>query len=84
MAATAAFAVDSTSFEMVRSQSAVDNDCLKHARADVDIRTFGGNQTMDVTLKHGIEKTMRERIPEITAIRDATDHATGTAPYIAR
>ena len=49
---------------------------------------FGGGchgcGMVDVTLKHGIEKTLRERIPEITAIRDATDHATGTAPYIAR
>jgi hypothetical protein len=57
LAATAAFAVDSTSFEMVRSQSAVDNDCLKHAHADVDIRTFGDNQTMDVTLKHAAKNT---------------------------
>lgn len=38
----------------------------------------------DVTLKQGIEKTLRARIPEITAVRDATDHATGTAPYIRR
>ena len=49
---------------------------------------FGGGchgcGMVDVTLKQGIEKTMRERIPEITAIRDATDHATGQAPYIPR
>jgi Fe/S biogenesis protein NfuA len=38
----------------------------------------------DVTLKQGIEKTMMARIPEITAVRDATDHSTGQAPYIAR
>lgn len=38
----------------------------------------------DVTLKQGIEKTMMGRIPEVTAVRDATDHSTGSAPYIAR
>ena len=38
----------------------------------------------DVTLKNGIEKTLRERIPEVSAVRDATDHATGAAPYIPR
>lgn len=38
----------------------------------------------DVTLKQGIEKTMMARIPEITAVRDATDHSTGENPYIAR
>ena len=49
---------------------------------------FGGGchgcGMVDVTLKNGIEKTMRERIPEVTAIRDATDHASGAAPYIPR
>src|SRR6185369_13295857 len=38
----------------------------------------------DVTLKQGIEKTMMVRIPEITAVRDATDHSTGANPYIKR
>ena len=49
---------------------------------------FGGGchgcGMVDVTLKHGIEKTLREKIPEVTAVRDATDHASGQAPYIAR
>ena len=35
----------------------------------------------DVTLKQGIEKTLRQQVPEITAVRDATDHATGENPY---
>lgn len=35
----------------------------------------------DVTLKQGIEKTLRSRLPEITAVRDATDHASGSNPY---
>lgn len=38
----------------------------------------------DVTLKQGIEKTLMEKVPGVTAVRDATDHATGSAPYISR
>ncbi len=38
----------------------------------------------DVTLKQGIEKTLVSKVPGITAVRDATDHSTGAAPYIAR
>ena len=49
---------------------------------------FGGGchgcGMVDVTLKLGIEKTLMARIPEVTAVRDATDHATGEAPYIRR
>jgi Fe/S biogenesis protein NfuA len=35
----------------------------------------------DVTLKQGIERTLRAHFPEITAVRDATDHASGHNPY---
>ena len=38
----------------------------------------------DMTLKQGIEKTLMARVPGITAVRDATDHSTGDAPYMAR
>ena len=38
----------------------------------------------DVTLKQGIEKTLMDKVPGVTAVRDATDHASGEAPYIAR
>ena len=34
-----------------------------------------------VTLKHGIEKTLKEKFPEIVEIRDVTDHTTGEDPY---
>lgn len=62
---------------------------LEEVTADGVVRLrFGGGchgcGMVDVTLKQGIEKTLMERIPEITAIRDATDHATGEAPYIPR
>jgi len=38
----------------------------------------------DVTIKQGIEKTLIEKVPGVTAVRDATDHETGAAPYIPR
>lgn len=53
----------------------------------VALRFGGGCQgcgMADVTLKQGIEKTLRERIPEIRGIGDATDHDKGQAPYIPR
>lgn len=54
----------------------------------VVILGFGGGchgcGMADVTLKQGIEKTLLEKVPGVTAVRDATDHASGTAPYIAR
>lgn len=44
----------------------------------VAVLQFGGGcqgcGMVDVTLKEGIEKTMIARIPEITAVRDVTDH----------
>jgi hypothetical protein len=59
LASAAAFAVDSTtSFKMVRSQAAVDNDCLEGAKANVDVRTTPmDNQIMDVTLNHAPKNT---------------------------
>jgi Fe/S biogenesis protein NfuA len=35
----------------------------------------------DVTLKQGVEKTLMARVPELTAVIDATDHAAGENPY---
>ena len=61
LAATAAFAVDDTSFKMVRSQAAVDDECLKGAKANVDVRTAGtGLQIMDVELNHAPKNTVFE------------------------
>jgi len=49
---------------------------------------FGGGchgcGMVDVTLKQGVEKTLRERVPEITEVRDATDHAGGSNPYYSK
>jgi Fe/S biogenesis protein NfuA len=36
---------------------------------------------INVTLKEGVEKILRESVPEITAVRDVTDHSAGTDPY---
>lgn len=52
---------------------------------NVVVLRFGGGchgcSMVDVTLKQGVEKTLRERIPEITAVVDATDHSKGSNPY---
>ncbi len=46
---------------------------------------FGGGcqgcGMVDVTLKQGIERTLMEQLPEITAIIDSTDHTSGDNPY---
>ena len=51
------------------------------------ILQFGGGchgcGMADVTLKQGIEQTLTRHIPEITAVKDATDHQSGTNPYYA-
>jgi Fe/S biogenesis protein NfuA len=54
----------------------------------VVVLRFGGGchgcGMADVTLKQGIEKTLLSKVPGVTAVRDATDHETGDAPYIRR
>ncbi|WP_024890187.1 NfuA family Fe-S biogenesis protein [Luteimonas huabeiensis] len=54
----------------------------------VVVLRFGGGchgcGMADVTLKQGIEKTLLEKVPGVTAVRDATDHDTGAAPYVPR
>jgi Fe/S biogenesis protein NfuA len=47
---------------------------------------FGGGcqgcGMIDVTLKQGVEQTLRSEIPEITEVVDVTDHAAGENPYL--
>ncbi|QCO67635.1 NfuA family Fe-S biogenesis protein [Luteimonas yindakuii] len=54
----------------------------------VVVLRFGGGchgcGMADITLKQGIEKTLVEKVPGVTAVRDATDHDTGDAPYVPR
>lgn len=62
---------------------------LREVTADgIVVLQFGGGchgcGMVDVTLRNGIEKTLREKIPEVTGVRDATDHDTGSKPYYGR
>ncbi len=50
----------------------------------VYIQMGGGCQgcgAADVTLKAGIERLIKEELPEIEEVLDSTDHAAGTNPY---
>ena len=35
----------------------------------------------DITLKSGIERLIREELPEVEEVLDTTDHASGENPY---
>ena len=37
----------------------------------------------DITLKSGIERLIKEEIPEIEEVLDTTDHGAGSNPYYA-
>lgn len=59
---------------------------LREVDADgVVLLQFGGGchgcGMADVTLKQGVEKTLRQHFPQITAVRDVTDHASGANPF---
>lgn len=47
----------------------------------IAVLVFGGGcqgcSAIDVTLKEGVEATLVERVPEVTGVRDATDHSEG-------
>ena len=50
----------------------------------VYIQMGGGCQgcgAADVTLKAGIERLIKEELPEVTEVLDTTDHSQGTNPY---
>ena len=48
---------------------------------------FGGGcqgcGMINVTLKYGVERTIRDEVPEVGEILDSTDHAAGRNPYYA-
>ena len=51
------------------------------------LRLGGGCQgcgMANVTLRQGIESTLRQMVPEVQGIMDVTDHAAGTDPYFAQ
>jgi Fe/S biogenesis protein NfuA len=49
------------------------------------ILQFGGGcqgcGMVDVTLKQGVEKTLVEKVPELIAVRDVTDHTNKENAY---
>jgi Fe/S biogenesis protein NfuA len=51
----------------------------------VAVLQFGGGcqgcAAVDITLKNGVEKSLLEQIPELTAIRDVTDHSVTEHAY---
>jgi hypothetical protein len=59
LAAVALAQTTNPPFKMVRSESAIDQgaNCLQGAHANVDVRTVGGNQIMDVTLRNAAPNT---------------------------
>ena len=50
------------------------------------ILEFGGGcqgcSAVDLTLKQGVEKTLLEKIPELTGVRDVTDHSDTSNAYM--
>jgi len=52
---------------------------------DVYVEMSGGCQgcaLSSMTLRQGVERMLREAIPELTAVHDITDHASGDNPYL--
>ncbi len=49
------------------------------------IITFGGGcqgcAAVDITLKQGVETMIKDNVPEIETVTDATDHAAGANPF---
>jgi Fe/S biogenesis protein NfuA len=59
-------------------------DLLEVKENLVYLRLGGGCQgcgMVNVTLKQGIEATLKEEIPQIAGVIDQTDHAGGNNPY---
>jgi Fe/S biogenesis protein NfuA len=62
------------------------NVSLESFNDGVAILRFGGGcqgcGMVDMTLKEGVEKTLKEKIPELTAVRDVTDHTDTSQAYM--
>ncbi|MCK5880817.1 MAG: Fe-S biogenesis protein NfuA [Sinobacterium sp.] len=52
----------------------------------IAILKFGGGcqgcSAVDMTLKHGVEKTLLEKVPELKAVNDETDHSDTSQAYM--
>ncbi len=52
---------------------------------DVYVEMSGGCQgcaLSRMTLRQGVERMLREAVPELTAVHDVTDHSSGANPYL--
>lgn len=52
---------------------------------DIYVEMSGGCQgcaLSRMTLRQGVERMLREAVPELTAVHDVTDHASGDNPYL--
>ena len=52
---------------------------------DIYVEMSGGCQgcaLSRMTLRQGVERMLREAVPELTAVHDITDHASGENPYL--
>lgn len=52
---------------------------------DIYVEMSGGCQGCALsraTLRQGVERMLREAVPELTAVHDVTDHASGENPYL--
>ena len=53
---------------------------------EVFVQMSGGCQgcaLSRMTLRQGVERMLRQAVPEITAVHDVTDHASGASPFFA-
>jgi len=54
-------------------------------QTDVFVEMSGGCQgcaLSRMTLRQGVERMLRDAVPELTAVHDVTDHASGDNPYL--
>ncbi len=52
---------------------------------EISVEMSGGCQGCALsraTLRQGVERMLREEVPELTAVHDVTDHASGENPYL--
>ena len=59
-------------------------ELLEVQEDNVFLRMGGGCQgcgAADITLKQGVERLIREHVPQVREILDTTDHASGQNPY---
>lgn len=58
---------------------------LELTEDNVAVLEFGGGcqgcSVVDVTLRDGVERTLKERLPELVAVRDKTDHSVTENAY---